>query len=116
MEDLLISILEEFGYPVRLQGSFRPHEKYPASFFTFWNNSSYGSEKYNNTVEGSIIWNYSVNFYSDNPVIVNSKLMEAKKKLIENGWLVDGGGYSVMSDEPTHTGRGITATYRQESR
>ena len=40
LEDLLIEILESFGYPVMLQGSMLPDDKYPNHFFTFWNNSS----------------------------------------------------------------------------
>ena len=29
-------------------------------------------------------------------------------------FIVNGAGYDVASDEPTHTGRGITVTYRQQ--
>ena len=36
MEDLLISTLETFGFPVMLQGALLPNEPYPADFFTFW--------------------------------------------------------------------------------
>lgn len=114
MEDLLIQVLEEaFGYPVSLQGSYSPEDKYPNHFFTFWNDSADGTSYYSND-EGAIEWVYSLNFYSIDPVAVNTKLLEAKQLLKANGFIVSGGGYSVMSDEPTHTGRGITVTYRQE--
>jgi len=113
MEDLLISTLETLGYPVRLQGSLLPDESYPDHFFTFWNDSADGSSYYSNA-EGAIVWAYSVNFYSTDPLLVNSKLLEAKALLKSAGWVVSGAGHSVMSDEPTHTGRGITALYRQE--
>ena len=33
--------------------------------------------------------------------------MEAKKILKENNFIVTGKGHDVVSDEPTHTGRGI---------
>lgn len=112
MEDLLISTLEALGYPVRLQGSLLPDESYPDHFFTFWNDSADGSSYYSND-EYAILWQYSLNFYSISPELVNSKLLEAKALLKKAGWLVSGAGYSVMSDEPTHTGRGITITYRQ---
>lgn len=114
MEDLLINVLEEtFGYPVSLQGSYAPEDEYPDHFFTFWNDTADGDSYYDND-EGAILWQYSLNFYSIDPVAVNTKLLEAKKVLKANGFIVTGAGYSVMSDEVTHTGRGITVSYRQE--
>lgn len=113
MVDLLISTLETLGYPVKLQGSMLPDESYPDSFFTFWNDSSDGDSYYSDQ-EGAIIWSYSVNFYSNNPLLVNTQLLEAKELLKAQGFTVSGAGYSVMSDEPTHTGRGITVLYRQK--
>lgn len=113
MVDLLISTLEPLGYPVRLQGSLLSDESYPENFFTFWNDSADGIGHYSN-LEGAVLWQYSLNFYSTDPVLVNSKLLEAKALLKSAGWVVNGAGYDVLSDEPTHTGRGITILYRQE--
>ena len=115
MEDLLISVLETLGYPVRKQGSLLPDESYPDSFFTFWNDSADGTSFYSND-ERAILWSYSLNFYSTDPVLVNSKLMEAKRLLRNVGWIVSGAGYDVPSDEATHTGRGISLLYRQEQK
>ena len=113
MEDLLISTLETLGYPVRLQGSLLPDESYPKHFFTFWNDSADGSGFYSNN-ETSVVWQYSVNFYSCDPSLIGTTFMEAKKLLKGAGFIVTGLGYSVPSDEPTHTGRGITVLYRQK--
>lgn len=113
MEDSLISTLEVLGYPVKLQGSLLPDEPYPDSFFTYWNDSADGDSYYSNE-EGAIIWSYSLNFYSTDPLLTNSKLLEAKALLKSAGWVISGAGYDVMSDEPTHTGRGITILYRQK--
>lgn len=113
MEDLLISTLEPLGFPVKRQGSLLPEESYPDHFFTFWNDSADGSSFYSNT-EGAILWQYSLNFYSIDPELVSTKLLEAKALLKSAGWVVNGAGYDVLSDEPTHTGRGITALYRQK--
>lgn len=112
MEDLVISTLEALGYPVKLQGSLLPDEPYPDSFFTFWNDSADAQDFYDDN-EHSVIWEYSINFYSTDPLLVNSKLLEAKKLLRANGFAIGGAGYDVASDEPTHTGRGITARYFQ---
>ena len=110
MKDNLITILETFGYPVRLQGSFAEDEEYPESFFTFWNNdTSDGSHYDNNPI--NYVWDFDVNFYSIDPDLVNTILLEAKTKLRSSGWIVSGKGHDVASDEPTHTGRGIHAVY-----
>ena len=110
MEDLLIQTLEVFGFPIRLQGSFLEDEPYPEHFFTFWNNNSDGQSYYDND-ETQILYDYDLNFYSTNPEWVYSKLREAKRVLKEAGFIVSGDGYSVMSDEPTHDGRGINVKY-----
>lgn len=113
MVDLLIEMLESFGYPAKKQGSILPDEPYPDHFFTFWNDSADGQSFYSNT-ENGITWAYSVNFYSVDPEEVNSKLLEAKALLKAVGFTVTGAGYDVASDEPTHTGRGITVYYLQK--
>ena len=112
MEDLLISTLESLGYPVMLQGSLLPEQPYPEHFFTYWNDSTDGDGFYSNE-ETAIVWQYSVNFYSTDPLLVNAKLLEAKTLLKSKGFIMSGAGYSVASDEDTHTGRGIDALYRQ---
>lgn len=114
MEELLINTLvDAFGYPVLLQGSLAPDQSYYDHFFTYWNNAADGSSFYNDE-ESAIVWRYDLNFYSIDEVMVNSKLLEAKTYLKAAGFVVSGAGYSVASDEPTHTGRGITVLYRQK--
>jgi len=106
MKDLLIETLESFRYPVIQQGTLSKDDPYPDSFFTFWNNDSYDGNHYDNDTV-SYVWDFDVNFYSTDPALVNSKLIEAKAKLKQQGFIVSGKGYDVASDEPTHTGRGI---------
>lgn len=110
MKEILIELLESFGYPVFLQGSLSEDESYPESFFTFWNNNSYDNNHYDNEA-ASYTWDIDVNFYSIDPELVNTMLLEAKKLLKQNGFIVGGKGYDVASDEPTHTGRGINVLY-----
>lgn len=106
MKDLLIQTIQEMGYPIFLQGSLGADEPYPESFFTFWNNDVPGNEFYDNE-EHSYVWDFDLNFYSSDPTLVNTKLLEAKALLKAKGFIVTGKGYDVRSDEPTHTGRGI---------
>lgn len=109
--DKLIEVLSGLGHPVKKQGSLLPDEPYPDHLFTYWNNSSDGNSFYSND-EYSILWNFSVIFYSvDEPI---EKLSEAKRLLRQAGFIVGGFGYDVASDEPTHTGRGMTVLYREE--
>lgn len=110
MEDLLIEILSEFGYPVRLQGSLLPDEEYPESFFTFWNDSSDDNSHYDDETQ-SVVYEYSVNFYSTDAEKVYTILRAAAIKLKQNGFIISGDGYSVPTDEPTHDGRGMSAMY-----
>lgn len=110
MEDLLIKTLESFGYPILRQGSLSESDAYPEHFFTFWNNTADGDGFYDNT-ETRTIWDFDLNFYSIDPALTYSKLLEAKIKLKEAGFIVTGKGYDVPSDEPTHTGRGINVLY-----
>lgn len=110
MKEQLIALLTTFGYPVLLQGSISENEPYPESFFTFWNNDTFDGSHYDNDAI-AYIWDFDVNFYSTNPTLVNTTLLNAKAILKQNGWIVGGKGYDVPSDEPTHTGRGINALY-----
>lgn len=107
MKNELISILETFSFPVFLQGSLNDKDAYPSSFFTFWNFETPEDTHYDNNASRAV-WGFWVYFYSDDPSLVDSKLIEAKSLLKEAGWIVDGKGQDVASDEPTHTGRMIT--------
>lgn len=108
MKEKLNNLLESFGYPVFLQGTLTEADPYPESFFTFWNNASYDGDHYDNDAI-YYVWNFDVNFYSTNPALVNAMLLEAKAVLKANGFIISGKGYDVLSDEPTHTGRGMNA-------
>lgn len=114
VKNLLLSTLEnEFHYPIYLQGSMSVDSKYPDSFFTFWNNSTDDTEFYDNS-ETQTIWNFDLNFYSNDPELVNTVLYEAKLLLRSVGFIPDGSGYDVLSDEITHSGRGINLLFIQK--
>lgn len=110
MKEQLIEILTSFGYIVRLQGSFAETERYPDSFFTIWNNDTPEGAHYDNDTI-AFIWNFTINFYSVDPILVNSIPERVRNELKESGWIVYGKGYDVPSDEPTHTGRALDAVF-----
>ena len=110
MKEELIAKLATFGYPVWLQGSVTKDQKYPESFFTIWNDEVSDGAHYDNYAI-NYVWDFTVYFYSVNPALVNTVLLQAKNLLKANGWIIGGKGYDVPSDEPTHTGRAIDALY-----
>lgn len=110
MKEALIALLESFGYPVYLQGSLNKDVSYPESFFTFWNSATNDGSHYNDSAISNI-WDFSVNFYSSNPTLVNTVLVDAITLLKSNNWIISGVGYDVPSDEATHTGRGVDVIY-----
>lgn len=110
MEDTLITLLESLKYPVYRQGSLTQAQKYPDSFFTFWNNDSPDHAHYDNDVYGTE-WNFSVYFYSVNPEKTYSVIAAARILLKQSGWIVPSQGFDVRSDQASHTGRGLTVFY-----
>ena len=106
MEDKLIQLLESFGYPVYRQGSISEDESYPETFFTFWNNLSEESTFYDNESH-SEVGDFDVNLYSTDPTLIYTKLKEAKQLLKQNNFIIADSGHDVLSDEQTHTGRGM---------
>lgn len=110
MKEQLITILESFGYPVFLQGSLAKDEPYPQSFFTFWNADTSDSSHYDDQTIG-YIWEFDINFYSTDPETVNTVLNQAVEELKKSKWIIGGTGQDLPTDEPTHTGRGVTALF-----
>lgn len=109
---IINTLTEAFHLPIFLQGSMSTEEAYPESFFTFWNNST-NNEAFYDDSETQVIWDFDLNYYSLNPVLVNTVLLEAIQLLQAVGFIPDGSGYDVVSNEPTHTGRGVNLLFIQ---
>lgn len=103
MKDKLLPVLHSFGYPVYLQGTLNPEEVYPDSFITFWTDYTTDNGHYDNGVH-SVDWSVSVFFYSNDPALVNKKPFEIAAALRFAGFIPQGRGHDLASDEPTHTG------------
>ena len=114
MKQALIDLLNTFGYPVKLQGSLTKEEAYPTSFFTFWNNSADDGSHYDNEAI-NFVWDFTIFFYSVDPDLVNTKLLEAKTLLKQNGWIVGGKGYDVPTDYISHSGRAIDVLFIEKN-
>lgn len=115
VKQLLIDTLSSFNYPIYQQGSMSDSDEYPVSFFTFFNNATNDDDFFDNQ-ETIVIWDFDLNIYSLDPEVVNNTLALAKPLLKAAGFIVNGVGYDVMSDEDTHTGRGINILYIEKVR
>lgn len=103
MKDRLRELLETLGYPVYLQGSMGDDEEYPADFITFWTADSEDVAHFDNESHATS-WLFYVYFYSSNPANVASVPDTIRSTLKAAGFIPDGRGHDIMSDEPTHTG------------
>ena len=98
IEKQLFDLLETLGYEV--------YKAYPENFFTVWNDDTEEKGHYDNQ-EQNYVWYFTVNFYSVDPLLPTTILLDAKKLLQENGWIVPGKGKDAYSDSKDHSGRSI---------
>ena len=108
--ETLIEKLNTIGLPVFLQGSLSADTQYPDNFFTYWNNDTRDLKHYDNKSAG-IVWDFDVNTYGSDPLIVLENMNEAIRILKSAGFIIGGAGYTVASDEATHTGRGVNVLF-----
>lgn len=103
VKEKLIAELKKFGYPVYLQGTLGAEDAYDPSFITFWTEDVPENSHYDDDAT-SFAWNFSVMFYSSDPTLVNTVPETIRKALKQAGFIPQGKGRDVPSDEPTHTG------------
>jgi hypothetical protein len=115
MKQKLISALETFGFPVMLQGSMNVEEAYPDTFITFWCDATEDNSHFDNDVH-SVDWHFSVILYSNNPALVNTIPNEIRSALKGAGFIPQGKGQDIFSDEPTHTGWAMDFIYTEENK
>ena len=104
----LVALLESLGYPAFLQGTLNPDDKYPESFFTFWNFSTPEAAFYDDAANRAV-WGFWIYFYSVDPHLVEQVPEQARKLLKQNGWILAGKPNDISVDRATHTGAIITA-------
>lgn len=112
MEEILIELLESFGYPVIRQGSLGPAEAYPETFITYWNTDDTEHSAYDNATASADV-SFQIAIYSTSPTTAYNTLKAARDLLKENGWTPTTRAYDTASDEVTHIGRGFQVVYLQ---
>ena len=103
MKTLLIETLEATGYPAFLQGAFAEDEQYPDSFITFFTLSGDDAAHFDNEALGTA-WGYQVIFYSNDPRLIATVPGDIYRRMKAAGFIPQGRGRDIPSDEPTHTG------------
>ena len=103
MKRLLIETLEALGYPVYLQGTFAADEEYPDNFITILTLDSPDVAHFDNEPVGTE-WSYQVVFYGNDPTVVEAEAKRIRLTLKAAGFIPQGKGRDIPSDEPTHTG------------
>ena len=103
MKQKLIDELSKFGYPVFLQGSLNEDTKYPDTFITFWTDDVADGSHYDDETT-SYLWDFTITIYSTDPLLIDTKKDEIRKALKAVGFIPQGKGMDIPSDEPTHNG------------
>lgn len=103
MKELLIQVLESFGFPVFLHGTLGDDEPFPPAFFTFITVDSPDEYPFDDTPTKTA-WEYQITFYSADPRQVKQYAAESRTTLKAAGFIPQGKGRDIPSDEPTHTG------------
>lgn len=103
MKELLIQTLEAFGFPVFLHGTLGENEPFPPTFFTFTTLASDDAFEFDDEPTHTA-WEYQVILYSDDPQQLGQLAAESRAALKAAGFIPQGKGIDIQSEEPTHTG------------
>ena len=114
MKQKLIDILEAFcPGNVYLQGSMNATATYPSEFITFFTMQTNDLAHYDNAVQ-TVSWRFAVIYYSNDPLKVNTKPFEIATALKSAGFVPQGKGIDILSDEQSHTGWAMEFTYSEK--
>lgn len=103
MRELLEKTLDTLGYPVHLQGSLADPSDYPANFITYQTLDSPEQDFLDGQPHGTQ-WRYAVIFYTNNPALLSTVPTQIYNALKSAGFIPQGKGYDIPSDEPEWSG------------
>ena len=101
MKQLLFNTLSGLGYPVYLQGT--APQTYPDHFITYWTIDTSAAAEFDNALKLTE-WQFYVYFYSTDPALVQSETVKIRDALKAAGFIPQGKGRDLLSDDPAHTG------------
>lgn len=107
MKQKFISAIAKCGFvegkTIILQGTLAADIPYPDTFVTIWTNYTADNSHFDNDVS-SVEWNFTLILYSTDPETLSKKAKELLETLRAVGFIPQGKGQDIPSDEPTHTG------------
>lgn len=112
--DNFYAVLNSFNFPVYIQGTMGEDEPYPNDFLTYWITDSQGNTYYDNAAN-TTDWSVNVIFYTNNIEKIKTVIPQLVKSLEENGFLINGKGQMIASDEETHIGWIVEALYAEKN-
>lgn len=110
MWNKLEKIFEEIGLPYSRQGSYAPDDNYPSSFFTFWNYDTPEDGFFDNESHKAI-WLWYIYFYTNDAFLLYSKMDEFIALAKRDGFIIEGKGNDIQSDQPNFIGRVVRISY-----
>ena len=116
MKQIVIDALARLGFVEGktnfLQGTHNPAEAYPDTFTTFWVNSTDDGAHFDNETL-TYDWSITVILYSNDPAIVNTKPDEIRAEFKAAGFIPQGKGNDVPSDNAAFTGWAMDFIYTE---
>lgn len=107
MKQKLIAALVTCGFiegeTLALQGTLDPEKPYPDEFVTFWTDYTADNSHFDNSTV-SVDWHFTVIYYSNDPEKVEKKPIEIINTLRAAGFIPQGKGQDIPSDEQAFTG------------
>lgn len=91
------------GATIMLQGTLAQDTPYPDEFVTIWTDYTADNSHFDNAVN-SVDYHFTVIYYTNDPALISSRPKEIIKNLRAAGFVPQGIGQDIPSDEETHTG------------
>lgn len=110
----LYNLLNALGYPVFLQGTYTG-ATYPESFITYTVNSTDDINHYDDDV-ASWGWDISVIFYTKVASLMDTAPDAIRAQLKKAGFIPQGKGYNIFSDDPDFTGWITEFLYQEQNK
>lgn len=103
MNSEIYNALTALGYPVFLHGTLGENEPFPPAFITYQTLDSPDAFPFDDDPTHTV-WVYQVICYADDRQTLEETAAACRNALKASGFIPQGKGRDIPSEEPTHTG------------